>query len=94
MPGEQRSPKTVYGRDDTGIQTLPRFLAPTTFEKRIRKRTEAALARTLYNHTDDRVRRFQQLSECSSPRLSWTNRERDTLEQVEDLKACGWRRKD
>jgi hypothetical protein len=34
------------------------FLAPTTFEKRIRKRIEAALALTLYNHTDDRIRSF------------------------------------
>jgi hypothetical protein len=34
------------------------FLAPTTFEKRIRKRTEAALTLTLYNHTDDRIRSF------------------------------------
>ena len=34
------------------------FLAPTPFEKRIRKRIEAALAKTLYNHTDDRIRSF------------------------------------
>jgi hypothetical protein len=34
------------------------FLAPTTFERRIRKRIEAALALTLYNHTDDRIRSF------------------------------------
>ena len=34
------------------------YLAPTTFERRIRRRIEAALALTLYNHTDDRIRNF------------------------------------
>jgi hypothetical protein len=40
----------------TGVFRL--FLAPTTFEKRIRKRIEAALALTPYNHTDHCIRSF------------------------------------
>ena len=34
------------------------YLAPTTFERRIRRRIEAAIALTLYNHTEDLIRNF------------------------------------